>query len=424
MTEARHNHAHRIFQDRCKGRLHCLRGCPTRAIRVRGNRVMFFNDLCIDCGECINTCPEKVFEPVSDHMEDFESFKYSIAIPSSILYTQFGTDVNPALVNKALKNIGFDEIADVAIICAEVGYALRHHLATHPSIRPLISSFCPAVVRFVQVSYPNLVKHIEQLDVPREITARKVKKDAAKRLGLKTSEIGVIYISPCTAKVVSIKEPAEKEYSSIDGAIPIRDVFNMISPDIIRMQQKNDPICSKENCLNYGKAWGIVGHYSQNVGADRSISVAGIDHVKRILDDIENGKVNYIDFVEALSCNQGCISGGFCVQSPYVARHNSIQLHKKFGKPIQLQEERILKNYDSGYYFYEQPVLPRTTRTTRVNIAESIKRLKTKERIHAKLPKKDCCCCGAPNCETFADDCSRGEAEVDDCIFFKIPEKP
>ncbi|MFC2136080.1 (Fe-S)-binding protein [Bacteroidota bacterium] len=28
--------------------------------------------------------------------------------------------------------------------------------------------------------------------------------------------------------------------------------------------------------------------------------------------------------------------------------------------------------------------------------------------------------CGAPTCETFAEDCAWGEADLTDCIFFKI----
>jgi ArsR family metal-binding transcriptional regulator len=45
--------------------------------------------------------------------------------------------------------------------------------------------------------------------------------------------------------------------------------------------------------------------------------------------------------------------------------------------------------------------------------------MKQKERIFAKLPKKDCGLCGAATCETFAQDCALGEADLTDCIFFK-----
>ncbi|MCP4219247.1 MAG: hypothetical protein GY765_31730 [bacterium] len=416
MSKKGYYHAHSIHQERCEGRLKCIRCCPTRALRFRDKKITFFSDLCIDCGECIVVCPEKVFTPLNDHMDDFKSFKYHIVMPSNILYTQFGTDVHPGIIHQALKNIGFDAIHDVSRACSEEGVALFHHLKKHPETRPLISSFCPAVVRFIQVSYPNLVKHIEPLNVPREIAARNAKIEYAKKLGLKESEIGVIYITPCTAKMVAIKQPAEQAKSSIDGAIPIRDIYNLLLPEIIKIQQEGS--FSPPEDFRYGRAWGILGYFSLNVGSEKAISVAGLNHVKIILDDIENRKLHNIDFVEVLSCLHGCVNGIFCVKDPYVARHNSILMNKKYGKHKPVEKKEILNKYEDGHYFYKGALLPRTTRAAAVNIAESIKRMKKKDRIFAKLPKNDCSVCGAPTCETFAEDCARNEAQLTDCIFF------
>lgn len=416
MTVLNYYHAHQIVQERCKGRLKCVRICPTKAIRVHDKKVILFEDLCIECGECIHACPENVFVPMNNNLGDFKSFKLHIALPSNILYIQFGVDIHPLVIHKALKNIGFDEIADVEKICDEMGYALYYHLKMHPEVRPLISSFCPAIVRFIQVSYPNLVKFIEPLDVPREIVARETKRYYSKKLGLKEEEIGVIYITPCPAKIVSIKEPAEKEHSWIDGAIPINDIYNLILPEVIKIQQKATN--NIKEYFHYARAWGILGHFSQDVGPDRTLSVGGINHVKLILDDIESSKLHNIDFVEALACLHGCIGGVFCVKDPYMARHNSILMQKKYGEPSTLDKKKVIEKYKKGYYLFENPVPPRTTRSSQTNIAESIKRMKKKERIFSKLPKKDCSLCGAPTCETFAEDCARNEADLTDCIFF------
>lgn len=417
MSDETFYHAHEIIEERCDGRLECVRTCPTRALRVRNKKVRFLSDLCIDCGECINVCPEGVFVPISDTMEDLKSFKYHLVIPSNILYAQFGQEVHPILIRQALKNIGFNDVVEVAHMCGEMGIALLHHLETHPDVRPLISSFCPAVVRFVQVAYPTLVKHIAPLNVPREIAAREAKHRYSKKLGLKPEEIGVTYVTPCPAKIVSIKEPAEKTPSSLDGAIPIKDIYNLILPEIIKMQQEGTSKTPED--LNYGIGWGILGHFSRAVGAERCLSVAGLDHLKQILDDIESTKIRDVDFIEALACIQGCVNGLFCVKNPYVARHNAIQIEAKYGTSIPLlDKEKVLRNYEKGLYFYENPVLPRTTRATETNITESIKRMKKKERIYAKLPKNNCSLCGAPTCETFAEDCARNEADITDCIFF------
>lgn len=421
MTAPDFYHAHRIIKSRCKGRLKCIRNCPTRALRVRKQNVIFHSDLCIDCGNCLIDCPENVFVPVSDNLGDFKSYRFHIALASNLLYTQFDPQTSPAVVHRALLNIGFDEVASVSKVCDDMGYALRHHLKTHPEIRPMISSFCPSIVRFIQVAYPNLLKHICPLDVPREIVAREVKAHYSKTLGLARGEIGVIYITPCPAKIVSVKQPAEKAKSWIDAAVPIRDVYNLISPEIIKLQQtepESEPGTNEDKDVYYGKAWGIMGHFSQGVGDERSISVAGIHHVKRIFDEIENDRLHNTDFVEAMACMYGCTNGVFCVRDPFVAKHNSIQLNKKYSHGT-LDKKQVMENYRKGYYNYEKPILPRTTRASQVDIGESIKRMRMKERIFARLPQNDCGLCGAPTCETFAEDCAGSESDITDCIFFK-----
>ena len=94
-------------------------------------------------------------------------------------------------------------------------------------------------------------------------------------------------------------------------------------------------------------------------------------------------------------------------------------LEKRYSDPVDFDPDKVLEKYRDGYYFMEQSVLPRPTRSLAVDIATSIKRMKQKERILTKLPKMDCGLCGAPGCETFAEDCAWGEADLTDCIFFK-----
>ena len=98
-------HSHIILEDKCKGRTKCVKSCPTEALRFRNNKVIFYDDLCVDCGECINVCPEKVFVPVIDELSDFDKYEYKFVIPSKILYTQFNTDTPPQLIHKTLIKI-------------------------------------------------------------------------------------------------------------------------------------------------------------------------------------------------------------------------------------------------------------------------------------------------------------------------------
>ncbi|MFH0867278.1 MAG: [Fe-Fe] hydrogenase large subunit C-terminal domain-containing protein [Bacteroidota bacterium] len=410
-------HSHIIIPERCTGRMKCIKSCPSQALRLRHGKLTFFDDLCVDCGACINICPENVFVPVIDEIDNFEKFKFKIALPSRIFYTQFGLKTHPAQVHQALKKIGFDAVVDSCQVNNELSFVISEYLKTNP-VKPIINSFCPSLIRLIQVNYPNLIELISTFDVPREVTAKEAKAKYAKKLGISIEKIGVIYISPCPAMVVSIKQPVEKDKSWIDGAIAIKDIYNRIIPEILKIQENQKPE-KDEEYFYYGKGWGSHSHGPQFLDSERCITVVGIDNIKMILNDIEDSRLKNIDYIEAFTCTQGCIGGVFCVENPYTSRHNSIMLGKKYNEPIAFEKNDVMKKYYEKYYFLEHHVLPRTTRTFDTDLATSIKKMKQKERIFLKLPKKDCALCGSPTCETFAQDCANGEADLSDCIFFK-----
>lgn len=416
MNKAHFYHALKLESQNCSGKLKCMNACPTHAIRYRNKKAVLVNDLCIDCGVCIEVCPDNAFLPVIDGIKDFSNLKYLVAIPSSVLYYQFGPDVTPPIIHKALKEIGFDKVVDISDFSEEIAFASVHHLNKYPELKPIISSFCPTIVRLIQVNYPNLVKLIEPINVPREIIASILRETLPEKLNLNKDEIGIIYLTPCPAMTVSIKQPAEDGISQIDGAVTIKEIYNLILP-LIMNYQKNGEINAEEN-IHFGKGWGVLGHIARDLGENRCLAVAGLKHIKKILDDIENSKLRDIDFIEALACDQGCLGGLFCVTNPYIAKHNSILMEKKSKPSLQINEDEVIRKYNEGLYLLDSPILPRPTRSSERDLALSVKRIKQKERILQKLPHKDCCLCGAPTCETFAEDCAYGEADLTDCIFF------
>ncbi len=409
-------HAHRVDLDKCQGRMTCMRNCPTQAIRVKNGKAVISEELCVDCGTCFSVCKSRAVVEITDPIPDSSRYKYKVAVPSSVLYSQFDASIHPYIIHLALEKLGFDKVIDVHNSAAALKKALIKYMETYQGRRPLISSHCPALVRMIQVKYPDLVELVAPLDVPREVTAREIKKQLPKELGLNPEDIGVTFIAPCPAMIVSIKQPAEKERSWFDEAVSIRDVYSVLLPHVRAIKERFDVAQVPEDFV-FNRGWSRLGSIAQTVEMEQWLAVAGMQHVKQTLDDIESSRFRHIDYVEAMTCTLGCLGGSFTVESPYVARTNSINQKSKYEKTIELDDEEIAEKLRKKYYYLANPVLPRPMKFFDTDLETSIKRMREKERVYQKLRQIDCGCCGVPTCMAFAEDFVRGEAEITDCIF-------
>ena len=409
-------HAHKIDLAKCRGHRKCIRHCPTQAIRVRSGKAVMTPDLCVDCGDCMAICPSGAIVPISDPIAGIADRKYKVVAPSSVLYSQFDFSIHPHIVRLAFKELGFDEVVDVSASCATLARAYVKYMETRPRRRPLVSSECPATLRLIQVKYPDLVDLVSPIDVPREVTAREIRSRLTAKLGCRAEDIGIIYVSPCPAKIVSIKQPAEKAKSWYDGAVSIRDVYPLLLPHVVALKARFDKSQVPDD-FHFSIGWATLGGMTRAVRMENWLAVSGMENVMKMLDDIENSRLRNVDFVEALACMLGCIGGAFNVENPYVARMNAIKQREKYENPATVDDSEIDRRLQDGYYFMENPVLPRPTKYFDTDLETSIKRLRERERVFQKLPQIDCGCCGAPTCLAFAEDLVRGEADLADCIF-------
>lgn len=417
MGMTQYYHAHQVNREKCRGHMTCMRKCPTEAIRVRGSVATISDDLCIDCGTCISACTTGAIEPVMNPLADIASFKYKVVVPSSALYTQFDSSVHPYLIHQAFLRLGFDMVVNVGPTCEYLSQATMQYLERNPLPTPVISNECPCVIRLVQVKYPDLVEHILRLDVPRELAARETRRMLAQRPGLDPADVGIVYISPCPAKVVSIEQPAEKARSWFDGALSIRDVYAMLHPVVMSLRADFDERQVPEDFL-FRAGWPILGGISMSLQTDNWLAVSGLDHVMRIFDDIENSRLRNVEYVEAVACMMGCVGGIFNVENPYVARANNIRQRIRYEKPRPIATEEVEHQLDRGELALEHSIPPRPTKYFDTDLQTSIKRMREVDRIFNKLEQINCGICGAPTCKAFAEDCARGEARLTDCVFF------
>lgn len=408
-------HSIRFDASACHGCMACMRVCPTQAIRVRRGSAAMIEDRCIDCGECIKVCPKSAVVPLTASPAGFGRFDYTVAIPSPALYTQFDGDVTPGTILQALRNRGFNEAATLSWAGEAVTRAIELFLAGYDGPAPLISSFCPSVVRLVQVKYPELVDQLLPILSPREVAAREAKRTAAAETGLPVDRIHAVYVTPCPAKMVSIVDHPGMEGSYIDSAVGISDLFPLLAPAIREVQTSGAPVPETETSAGLG--WAFSVNLPSTLSEERTLSVWGLPNVLRILDDIDKGKLHRYTFVECHACFEGCVSGALTVENPYVARARALRLQRLLPPPDHGDTAEIRARHERGEFRTTVPFAVRPPQPLGRDIVTAIAKMQERDRITGHLPGIDCGACGAPTCTAFAEDVVLGAAAESDCVF-------
>ncbi len=417
-------HSIRIDTEKCDGRMKCMRACPTQAIRIRDGKATIIDEKCIDCGECITVCPHDAIIPLTDPFGELSKFRHTVAMPSPALYAQFGREILPEKILSGIKKLGFDDAFDLALTCGEVSFAIQEYLREYKGPKPLISIACPTVVRLIQVKYPELIDQLIPLEPPRELAAREIKKKKSKELKLKEEEIGTFYLTPCPVKMISIRQPAEKGKSYLDGAISISDIYGPLLSAMEGIKKGSYRKALESICI-LGIGWAMVGGICRTLRLKNSLAVSGLGEILKVFDDIERGKLKNIDFIEAYSCTQGCVGGSLTVENVYISYNKILKLietleYEQIKACPDIREVRKL--YSQKYFFIKGIFEPRPLTPLDKDLAKAIKKRRDKEDIYESLPRIDCGACGAPTCITFAEDVVRGDAQLTNCIF-NLPQR-
>jgi iron only hydrogenase large subunit-like protein len=401
---------------RCVGCVSCSQVCPTRAIRVPAGCAVVKPELCIDCDACIGVCRYDAVRTRLSSPAELARFKHKVALPSMTLYAQFGRDVHPRQVLHGLTGIGFDSAFDMSWMCEMVAGAVDVSLADAGGPWPKISVSCPAIVRLIQVRYPDLIENLVQIETPRELAAQVLRRRLAAELNLAPEEIGIFFITPCTAIMNSIVSPVGLEQSYLDGAFGISEIFGPLLKAMKRggAEERDDQI-SRAGLL-WAKSGGeLVGMRNAN-----TMAVHSLRDVKYVFDHLEAGKFQSVDLIEAYICPDGCVSGGLTIEGRYAAVRNLQQIGRRLDTQSLVKEEKVRSLMREHFFDMEEEIRVRAVKPLAQDLRRAIALERERQELLARLPRKDCAACGAPDCATLAEDVLRGEAKIDDCVFLRL----
>lgn len=398
-----------LKKELCKGCINCIKRCPTQAIRVRDGKAFIIKEFCIDCGECIRICPHHAKEATYDSPDIMNKFEYKVALPAPSIYGQFNhlDDIN--IVLSAFKKMGFDDVYEVSSAAELVSELTRKYVKENTDKWPIISTACPTVVRLIQIRFPKLIEHLLPIYAPVDLAAINARKKAIKETGLPSEKIGIIFISPCPAKVTAVKSPIGVEKSEIDGVLAMKEVYTMLLP-YMKQSISNVEELSKSGRIGIG--WGSSGGEAGALLTDNYLAADGIENVIRVLDDLEDQKFEQLEFIELNACSGGCVGGVLTVENPYAAKVKLKRLRKYL--PVACSH---LLNEESSQAFWTENVQYEPVYKLGMNMRDSIKKMTRVEELCAKFPGLDCGSCGAPTCKALAEDIVRGVGKEEDCIY-------
>lgn len=412
---------HSVYLDvqKCNGCTTCLRHCPTEAIRIRDNHAQIDQERCIDCGECIRICPNKAKKAVCGKLDAMKRFKWRIALPAPTLYGQFDNLDDVDYVLNGLLKLGFDDVFEVSAAAELVSAYTRLYLKTDGVKKPAISSACPVILRLIGLRFPSLTDNIIHMLPPMEVAARLARDKAKKEHPeLSDDEIGVCFISPCPAKVSYVKNGFADYKSLVDEVISISDIYFML----IGEMKHSDNISALSNSGMIGIGWATTGGEATALFNDNYLAADGIDNVIRVLDQIENGNIPQLEFIELNACTGGCVGGVMTVENPFVAKARLQSLRRY----LPVSQNGVSSDGGSyipeGYFFNKFPTYHPISRLSD-SMAESMRMMADIQRLKDMLPGIDCGSCGAPNCRAFAEDVIKRTANIEDCLIMSRYKK-
>lgn len=410
------HHALKVSDKKCIRCTHCVKVCPTEAIRIVNAKVEIWEERCVDCGECMRACPHKAISIEHDDLELIWKYPYRVVLFPSVFLGQFPEKITENQVYASLLEIGFTHAYEVEQPIEVLKNQLRKSIKANKSENPVISTFCPAIVRLIRIRYPSLTENIARVKAPHDLSAHWILNQFAEK-GIDPSEVGIFYVTPCAAKITAVKSPLGEKESIITGVINPKQLYNKV----MAIAEKVEPIDSsdlRKNLTKEGIQWSLT-HGETWWQTKRSIAVDGIHNAIRFLERLENGHVHDIDFLELRACDRSCAGGILLSQNRFLIVERLKSRAKKYPS-----SEKVAwlgnNNFDElENMMVTDELLPRPMLRYGSDMAKAIDRMERARNIMCHLPGIDCAACGAPTCQALAEDMVNGKARMSDCIFIQ-----
>lgn len=393
------------LKNECHDCYKCVRECPVKAIKIKNGNASVINERCIACGHCVTACPANAKRVRSD----IEKVKTLILAKKQIYVSLAPSwaglyDFTPSKMIAILKKLGFTAVSETALGAQEVSIKTAEYIKENGS-GLYISSACPVIVDYIRKYKPDFAKNITPFASPALTHAKILKEKYGKN-------ISVVFIGPCIGK----KNESDRHPDLIDASLTFAELNYWIKEEFVQpaeitvtSEDKFVPESSFEGAL-----YPIEGGMNETIkltGVDKDtvlISVSGIKSFDNALAGLKTEQLNKKIFLEALSCDSGCVNG-----SCKASKKSGIAINSDILSKVQFRE----KIPQTAKITAEENFFPEAVEKNTFSpdeIAEAMKKIgKTKEE-----DELNCGGCGYATCRDLAKALLAGDAEPSMCVSY------
>ncbi len=318
---------------------------------------------CVNCGQCRVVCPTAAIS-IKSHEEQVWD---ALADPNVRVVAQIAPAVRVAVgkefglpngrsqmgrIVNALHHMGFDEVYDTTIsadltIIEETNEFLDR--VANGGKLPLLTSCCPAWVKFVEDQFPEYENNVSTCRSPQGMLSATIKeyfRDPEKAGDKKTI---VVSFMPCTAKKMEITwdRNRTKDEPDTDFVLTSTELIRMIKTSGFDFATLEPEACDVP--FGFGSGAGVIFGASGGVteavlrrlvpdhsqktlasiancgvrgdgfireftvpynGIDVKVCVvSGLANARAVMEKVQNGEAEY-HLIEGMACRRGCVMGG------------------------------------------------------------------------------------------------------------------
>ena len=351
---------------------------------------------CVSCGQCRVYCPTGALT-IRTHLDEVYA---ALGDPNTRVIAQIAPAVRVAVGDAfglpngenamgktvaALHAMGFDEVfdtsysADLTVMEESAEFLDR---VQNGGKLPLLTSCCPAWVKFVDNEFPEMKENVSTCRSPQGMFSAVIKeyyRDPAHSEGKKTF---VVSIMPCTAKKMEAVRPNSFTNGEQDTDIVLTttELTRMIKNFGIAFDKIEPEACDMPFGLSSGGGviFGVTGGVTEAVlrrlatdhnsatlnaiaacgirgeegikeatipynGMDVNICVvSGLANARKVMEQVRSGEKQY-HLIEVMACRRGCIMGGG-QPIPAGPRHKAARAQGLY----KADKDRILRKSDEN----------------------------------------------------------------------------